>query len=457
MTELLHLGNEAQKRGDFAKAQVYYEEAVRRDPSDLASMANLATMLSAQNKLDAAEALLRRIVVRAPNDSDQWLALGNVLMRQEKLDECLAPLNKALELRRENPDIHVNLAAAAYRKREFDTAERLLRHVLSLGATHHSTWFDLAHVMLAQGNLDNGLELYENRWHTLAHSEAWDHHIPEWRGEDLTNKHLLISAEQGFGDMIMLSRFIESLDADEVYIAVPSSMTRLFATQCWGIDVFDLSHLPVDLGEMCDYHVPMFDLMRWLKVVPGEIDPTPYLVSPANGPVVPKTGAFNVGICWASGNHGTKNNWRRRVTDLSLWLPLAEVPGVRLWSLQIDTGKSDIAACGAGGLVCDYMDRITDWADTAALVNQLDLVISVDTGIVHLAGALGVPVWMLSQKSPCWRWWNIARGSGLPWYEDFQIYWRESADYSWQSLLKRAKADLSDLTSTVEVSNGTTG
>jgi hypothetical protein len=430
-------GNDYQRQGDFVKAQACYEKAISLDPNHLPALANLATVLSAQNKLVAATAILHRVTSQTPNDPDQWLALGNVLMRRNKLVGCMPALCRALELRPENPDVHVNLAAVEYRRRNYEKAEELLNHVLSLGQTHHSTYFDLSHVKLGQGDLEAGLGLYEYRWHTMVHGPAWDHHIPEWTGEDLTKKHILIHAEQGFGDTIMLSRFISWIRAKKVTFAVPGTLVMLFKAQTLGneVSVIDLENLPLNASRVYDFHTPMFSMLRWLGATKQDINSKPYLFAPDDGPTVSKTNKFKVGICWASGSHGDKQaNWRRRVTDLETWLPLAEIPDVQLFSLQRDTGTKDIADIGAGGLIVDLMPEVDDWSDTAKLINQLDLVISVDTGVVHLAGALGKPVWMLSQQSPCWRWWNIENGNGLPWYSDFKIFWNQGPN-NWSEML----------------------
>jgi len=220
-------------------------------------------------------------------------------------------------------------------------------------------------------------------------------------------------------------------------------MIDLFNAQFWGVNLIDINELPEQSNEIYDFHTPMFSMMRHLGINKNDIDPRPYLDPPKDsGIVVPKYGMFNVGICWASGNHRNRQaNSRRRATDLELWLPLAEHRNVQLWSLQKDTGTQDINNLGAAGLINDLMGEVDSWGDTASLISQLDLVISVDTGVVHLAGALGVPCWMLSQQSPCWRWWNIENGNGRPWYEDLEIIWSKKAD-GWKDMLLDAWRDL---------------
>lgn len=432
-----------QRQGGFQRAEAAYTEILKSDPSNLPALANCATLLAKRNKLVAAETMLKRVTEQAPYDADQWIAFGNVLARRGKFLESRHALSTAMDLRPENPDIYINLAMVAYQQRNYKDAEEFLYKVMALGLDTDRVRFDLAHSKMGQADLEMGLLLYENRWATLEHSPAWDYHIPEWQGEDLTGKHILVHEEQGFGDTIMTSRFICELSAREITLAVHRSIMRLFSTQEWGgIRVVDLADLPPNSNEIFDFHSPLFSIMRHLNVSRRTIDPQPYLLSTnQNAFPVPKSGLLDVGICWASGDRGERKNARRRVTDLDLWLPLSGIHNVRLWSLQKEGGREAISQLSAEALIVDVMASVSDWADTASLVSQLDLVISVDTGVVHLAGALGVPVWMLSQYSPCWRWWDIEQGTGQPWYEDMRIYWQHEPD-DWKPLLASVEADL---------------
>lgn len=444
--EINEIGITQQRRGDFEAARLSYAEAYRLDPEFLPALANVAQMLARQGRLSTAVNCLRKVVAKFPHDPSQWLALGNALMRLEQWTEAKVALTRAAELRPENPDIWHNLGLMAYRRRDFCSAERYLDKVRELGVDKPEIVSDIAHVKLAQGNLAEGLMLYdESRWQTLVHSPAWDFHIPEWKGEDLSHKKILVHAEQGYGDTIMTSRFLVELDCDGITLAVTKDLIRLFDSQMWDMDVVDLAQLPENAHEVFDFQSPLYSVMRWLDISRDDIDPYPYLDAVVRGPKVPKiNNVLDVGICWASGDRGDRLNWRRRVTDLKLWLPLAEVPNVRLWSLQKDHERHNIRVLGAEALVNDVTDDFSDWADTAGFVSQLDLVISVDTAAAHLAGAIGVPVWMISQHSPCWRWWNLENGNGLPWYDAMEIFW-QSGPEDWAPVLNTVRNRLETL------------
>jgi hypothetical protein len=126
---------------------------------------------------------------------------------------------------------------------------------------------------------------------------------------------------------------------------------------------------------------------------------------------------FNVGICWFSGRRGNYMDWRRRISSLEDWLPLSEVPNVQLWSLTPgDEAQSRDHSARAEALVLDDVTKFANFAETASFISKLDLVISVDTAVAHLAAATGKPTWMLSQFTPCWRWWGLEDGTGEPWY-----------------------------------------
>ena len=120
---------------------------------------------------------------------------------------------------------------------------------------------------------------------------------------------------------------------------------------------------------------------------------------------------------------------------------LAEIPGVKLWSLQFDDAKQQLYQCGVDGLVSDPTPNLGDWSDTAAFVAQLDLVVSVDTAIIHLVGAMGKPIWNLAPHMACWRWWDLENGTGRPWYDSMRVIAQETPG-DWAAQLRRVKTQL---------------
>jgi tetratricopeptide (TPR) repeat protein len=301
---------------------------------------------------------------------------------------------------------------------------------------------DRALALLSMGRIKDGCQAYEVRWtNRLYKSKAWELGIPQWQGEDLSGKKIVLHHEQGFGDGIMLVRLVKFLTEWEFYkplslaLAVPGPLVELFKNNVsWSnVPVFEWNE---DFEEMknfgADYHVPMLTALGLCNYTPENIPSTPYLrAEPERGNLGPE--GFRIGICWASGYHSFALNIRRRYVPLNLLFPLSEIPGVRLVSLQKDDPAKDILNLGAEGFIHDAMARSADFADTARVIAGLDLVIGVDSAVVHLSGALGIPTIMLGPHVRCWRWWG--GDTGWPWYKDFKIF-RQFEWGSWDKTIE---------------------
>ncbi len=146
---------------------------------------------------------------------------------------------------------------------------------------------------------------------------------------------------------------------------------------------------------------------------------------------------MRVGICWESGDHSPALRRRIRTVPLELFFPISEIPGVRLVSLQKSNAQSDILRLGAETFIFDPMSQVEDFYDTASIIQSLDLVISVDSAVAHLAGALGKPTLMLGPFTRCWRWWDET--TGLPWYRNFEIIQQENP-WDWKMPMQIVKA-----------------
>lgn len=433
-------GANLQLNGDEEGARLHYLAALTLDPFYVPSMANLAAILSNNNQLNAAAALLQQVVGLVPHDGIQWSNLGNVLMRLERYEESEFALSRAAERVPDNIGLWHNWVLLCHRTGRQDEALYFMDYLTGLGGETLTTRNDKAHLLLAKGDLKNGLIEYEARWHTLMHLEPWDFHIPEWEGQDLAGKNILFHAEQGFGDTIMTARFADSLAiiGAAVTLGLPKSLCRLFEHQPMAYDVIDIAEMTEADARRFDFHSPMYSAMRHLGVDKDEISGRPYLKAPAlTSPPIPRgPGIKNVGICWASGKRGTQMDWRRRVSDLKLWLRLAEVPGVVLWSLIPEQfARDEISALGAEGVVRDPTRYFEDFADTAVFIDKLDLVITVDTAVAHLAAAMGKQTWMLSQFTPCWRWWDLKNHTGKPWYDSMTILTQDQPN-AWEAQIE---------------------
>jgi hypothetical protein len=303
---------------------------------------------------------------------------------------------------------------------------------------------------LAAGRFEEGWREYEWRWKSkhLASSHR-GYQQPQWCGEDAAGKTLFIYVEQGFGDTLQFCRYVPLVKARGMNVVLevqPALMPLMTSLQ--GVD-----HLMVQGQEPPDFdlYCPMLSLPlafnTRLETIPGN---TPYLVAQAFAVKTwhekmpdAKTakGTKRVGLVWAGSARGQTQDLkvtdRQRSMAPELMEPLLKVPGIRFYSLQ----KTAPLAPASFGLI-DYMDECKNFADTAALIMNLDLVISVDTAVVHLAGALGKPVWMLNRFNSCWRW--LQEREDSPWYPTMRLF-HQPTPGDWESVVARVSAELGKL------------
>jgi hypothetical protein len=288
------------------------------------------------------------------------------------------------------------------------TAEAALRAALRLRPDNAPVQANLGLLLLSVGRYDEGWPLYEARKQVWT-PEVARSGIPEWTGQDLAGKSLLIWPEQGLGDEIQMARFARALAGQGaiVLLACSPSLGRLFSGMP-GVRVAPL----VDGIQLprTHYYALSFSLPARLGVTPETIPPTPYLTAPAH----PRTGG--VGFVW-KGNPDHPNDQARSLPSPETLAPLREV--ARLVDLQAPQG---------------------DFLETAARVQALDLVITVDTAMAHLCGALGVPCWvMLPAHWTDWRW--MREGEATPWYASLRLY-RQQTPGDWAGVVQRMRADL---------------
>jgi len=346
----------------------------------------------------AAEAY--RAILAGREDGVAMCNLGAIVRAEGRLEEAEGLLRRAVELQPGRTPARLNLANLLWRTRRLEAAAGLYEQILRIDPGHAEATVNLACTRLAQGDDGSGWALYDQRPERLK-SRGRRLSFPEWRGEPLAGKRLFILAEQGFGDLILAARFLGRLGAAQVTFACWPPLCRLFA------------HLPVDLIPWQDgIAVPPHDywalplsLPRWAAA-----QPVPYLHGASR-----RTGG--VGIAW----QGNARPDPGRSLPAALGAELLALPG----AVSLDPADS------AAG----------DFQDTADIVAGCERVISIDTSVAHLAGAMGKPVWLLLQyESADWRWRDTR-----PWYPGIEII-RQSRPGDWASVLEdvRRRSGLSD-------------
>jgi Flp pilus assembly protein TadD len=440
---LFFQGISLMEAGDFSGAEAYFEKAVQISPDFAEGYANLGLLLEKRGETESAEACYRRSIALNPQHSETHLNLGTLLANQKRFTEALAAYQRAIELKSHSPQAWSNLGVLyACMKRETE-AERCHRTAIFLDGSCAMARFNLSYLLLRQGRFEEGWSCLEarNGCATLPANLS----VPRWQGEALTGKSVLIGYEAGLGDMIQFCRYaavLKARGAASVTLICHPSLKILLAT-AEGVDTIIALDEPVPSSDW-DFWTPLLSLPRCCKTrlesIPAEI---PYLHAPADRiekwtPLLPKNG-LRAGLVW-KGNPLFENDADRSLPAIDVLAPLWSVDGVTFIGLQKGEGEDETPP---GGLQLIRLGpQLTDFADTAAVVACLDLVICVDTATAHLAGALGKPCWvLLPEYKTDWRW--LADRVDSPWYPGVMRLYRQSGD--WSSVIARIIHDLEQL------------
>jgi tetratricopeptide (TPR) repeat protein len=478
------LGNNFQAQGKFEQAIATYRQglAVRPDLADLYSNLsnalretgliepaleaarralelrpdfpeacnNLGNALRENGQLDEAIAAFRRAMSLRSGYAEAHYNLGATLLEQDQPDEAMDEFQEALALRPEYPEANYQLGNALRAARRLDEAVDAYRKALGAAPQFVAAHFNLGLTLLLQGNLTDGWKEFEWRWNLpgpRAHLSRFSGQL--WRGEPLEGRRLLLHAEQGFGDTIQFVRYAKILAERSgagaiggsqgiITLACEKPLQRLLRTVPGIEGVFT----PDDVVPEFDVHCPLLSVPSLLgttvDTIPSDV---PYLVADRELALkwrirIAEDGSLKVGLAW--GGRPSHTNDQNRSLKVSSLEPLSGIEGVQLFSLQKRPSPSPgMPGEGRGeGLadLIDWTEELSDFADTAALIENLDLLITVDTAVAHLAGAMGKPVWVLLPFVPDWRW--MLDRSDSPWYSTMRLF-RQPSPGDWQTPIEQ--------------------
>jgi len=439
-----NLGLSLQEAGHLDEAKHALERAVTLRPDYPEARHNLGELHHARGELDAAAGCFREVLARDPGYLPSWNALGIALQVQDRLEEAVDCYLKALSL---NPDyLHAlnNLGAASRALGMPERAVDCYRRVLALDPDYADARWNLALVDLYLGRLEEGWRGYEWRFRKVDPIPVRTFPHPPWDGSPLEGRTILLHAEQGFGDTLQFVRYAAPLaqTGARVLVECQSAAIAPVLTRVPGVSRVlvrgeELPHFDAHASLMS---LPLLCGTR-LESIPARI---PYLTAEpglAETWRARVTGAgLKVGLVWA-GRKSYKDDGRRSLS-LRLFAPLAGIAGVRLFALQVGEGADQAASPPPGMELTDLGARIESFADSAAIMANLDLVISADTATAHLAGALGRPVWVLLPAACDWRWLRDREDS--PWYPSARLF-RQSRRGDWPEVLERVARQLAQL------------
>jgi tetratricopeptide (TPR) repeat protein len=406
----------------------------------------LGTVLQKQGALQDAAARLYRALELSPDHWEAKLKLGSVLHRLGKIDEAVHCYFQVLERNPECPDAYNNLGVVFQTQGLLEKAAAYFDKALELRPDYPGARSNRSLVMLAQGDFQRGWQEYEWRWKT-GDLQARDFAGPRWNGEPLEGKTILLWAEQGLGDTIQFIRYaaLAKSRGATVVIEAPKPLLKLLAN-CPGIDRL--------VG--CGDEIPSFDVHAPLLSLPAKFETTLTTI-PADVPYVfadvslvsewherlKDIHGLRIGINWR-GRKG-QGSFRSRDIPLDCFAMLAQIPGVRLISLQKDLQHGELEAAHYRVPIVDVGDFDTSrgaFMDSAAIMKNLDLVISSDTSLPHVAGALAVPVWVALPFGSEWRW--LLGRSDSPWYPTMRLF-RQQAAGDWAGVFNVICTELRDL------------
>jgi Flp pilus assembly protein TadD len=433
----LNRAQAAQKVGDRNTASKHYALALQLDPDCAGALNNLALLLVENNYHVTAEVCARRAAALRP-DSEYIIATCAAILSNRGASTDARDVYFGLIERYPDNALFWHGLGVAQAIDDVATAIRHLEHARELASDNNVILRNLGMTRLAVQDWDRGFSEWRQSGLDTTEDAAFSV-LSQWRGENLDGKTLVVHHEQGYGDTIQFCRFLRLIEG-HVILATPAPLVRLMRMSGVADEVIDFAD---PAPEHADYQIPL--MFAWAyRSIQGAWDDgrTPYLTAPANGPRVNRAqGALLVvGICWA-GNPNYNNDARRSMTFEDL-LPLASIPGVQLVSLQKGDRAADVGKIGAGALVQDVSGQVGDFADLAYVIKQLDVVVSVDTAPLHLAGALSVPSIALLPRNRCWRWGRDTDRS--PFYPSMKLL-TQSKLGDWTEVLADVRAAIVDM------------
>jgi tetratricopeptide (TPR) repeat protein len=438
-----NLANILLSKGKLNEAESLYARALAVKPTYAEAYSNLGSIREVQGKEDEAMELHRKALLLKPDFPEANCNLGNILNAKGQPEKALLYYKQALALRPDYVDAHNGLGVALKSMGNLEEAKTCYERALALRPDYVPALYNLALSQLTSGDFVRAWPGYEWRWRSDNFAPERNFSQPQWRGEPLHGDRILLHAERGLGDTLQFLRYayIVHEAGGKVILEVPAALRRLAPLlPC-------IEELVVSGEKLPDFswHCPLMSLplafATAIDTIPSRI---PYISIPQEAVNTaaklpwPSKG-LRVGVAWA-GNPKHKRD-RLRSIPLSLLEPILQLKGVEFFSLQVGDPTKQLAAINAQ--ITDLAPFIADMADTAALIDRLDVVISVDTSVAHLAGALGKPVWLLLAYDADWRW--LTGRENSPWYPTARLF-RQRSYGDWAGVIERVAAALAQLT-----------
>ena len=438
-----NLGNALKEQDKLDEAVTIYNRAIAVNPQYANVHYNLGNALREQNRPDEAIVSYSRAIEIKQDYAEAYCNLGNVFQEQGKLDEAVERYRQAIEFKPNYALAHNNLGTMLQGLGQFDEAITSYDQAIEIKQDYAEAHMNRSLILLLTKNFQKGWSEYEWRLRTKIHSLR-DFNQPKWDGSPLGGKSILVHAEQGLGDNIQFVRYLPMVKAKggNVIFECQKDLFHLLKS-CSGFD---------EIIEQIPHSKPsvQFDLQVPLLSLPGIFD-TKLDTIPSDAPYISvdsnlvtqwctrlgHNNTYKIGIVWAGSP--TNKLGRNRTCSLSDFAPIAEIPDLTFYSLQKGPASLEANNPPKGMKIINLENELNNFTDTAAVIANLDLVISVDTAVVHLAGAIGKPVWTLLHFVPTWRW--LLKRDDTPWYPGMRLF-RQTQLNDWTGAFKQVKKAL---------------
>ncbi|MGE0372020.1 MAG: tetratricopeptide repeat protein [Gammaproteobacteria bacterium] len=437
----INRGNVLRELGRLQEALASYERALELNPAYGEVLLNRGIVLNALNRHEEALASLDRALALDPDHVDALYNRGIALRHLNRLPESQLAFDRALELRPDYTEVFIDRSVLMMHLRRFEEAYADTARARALDPEYPEAHFCEAIFRLVSADFARGWEEYEWRWKVKESGAIRTFEQPLWLGnENLSGKTILLHAEQGFGDTLQFCRYVPLVAGlgARVILEVQAPLVSLLARLPGVAQVIAAGDPP----PAADFHCPLMSLPLAFRTdhrtIPAAI---PYLRSdPARTAAwrsrLDRSGTVRTGLAW-SGRPAFRNDYNRSIRPTE-FIPLLAVDAtfVSLHQELRDRDRELLASCPQ---IRHYGAELNDFDDTAALIESLDLVISVDTSVAHLAGALGKPTWILLPYTPDWRW--LLDREDSPWYPGARLF-RQPRPGDWDSVIQRVAGEL---------------
>ncbi|MFN4066815.1 MAG: tetratricopeptide repeat protein [Thermosynechococcus sp.] len=429
-----NLGSVYLELKNYKAAIRQFQAALNANPELLAALYNLAYALHLQGNLAAARDRYQEVLLRDNKHQQALLQLGQICLTEGDFSGAIGYYQRCLSLDPLNATAQAGLATALLETGDPQAALDHFRQAVALNPQDADGHLNLALVLLLLGHFQEGWQEYEWRWQQPT-GGLRSYPQPRWQGQSLKGKTLFVYSEQGLGDCIQFVRLLPLMarHAQRVIFAAYPPLVRLCQTLP-GIEVISSEEPPPPF----DYHTPLLSLPRYLGIDQDRFPKfKPYFPLPARPPHrIFDVSKPRIGLVWAS--HSQTRTTAQRSCPLAYLLPLLQEFEVQWYSLQKARSPQEAEQLQEVGVI-DCQPYMGDFLDTALLIRQLDAVVTIDTAVAHLAGALGKPLWILLPFVADWRWhW---RGARSPWYPSAQLI-RQPQQGDWQGAIAQLRTAL---------------